>query len=59
MASYIEQVLGADEHVVATAKLTGWIYLFPAILTVATIRLLCGRPAIRQAPCRPYFRLRS
>lgn len=41
MASYIEQVLGKDEQIVATAKLTRWIYLVPAIFTIATLGLLC------------------
>ena len=41
MASYIEQVLGRDEHIVATANLTGWIYVGPAILTLFTFGLLC------------------
>jgi uncharacterized membrane protein YdbT with pleckstrin-like domain len=41
MASYIEQMLGRDEKIVATAKITGWIYLGPAIFTVFTLGLLC------------------
>ncbi|HEX5254593.1 MAG TPA: PH domain-containing protein [Mycobacterium sp.] len=41
MASYIEQVLGRDENIVATAKITGWIYFGPALLTVCTLGLLC------------------
>lgn len=41
MASYIEQILGRDEKIVATAKVTGWIYFGPALLTIVTIGLLC------------------
>jgi uncharacterized membrane protein YdbT with pleckstrin-like domain len=41
MANYIEQVLGRDERIVATAKITGWIYFGPALLTVFTLGLLC------------------
>ena len=41
MASYIEQILGRDEKIVATAKITGWIYFGPALLTVFTLGLLC------------------
>lgn len=40
MASYIEQVLGRDEKIVATAKITGWVYFGPALLTVFTFGLL-------------------
>jgi len=40
MASYIEQVLGRDEEIIATAKITGWIYLGPALLTACTFGLL-------------------
>lgn len=40
MASYIEQVLGRDEQIVATAKITSWIYLGPAIITICTLGLL-------------------
>jgi uncharacterized membrane protein YdbT with pleckstrin-like domain len=39
MASYIEQVLGRDEEVVATATITGWVYLVPAIIVVCTFGL--------------------
>jgi len=41
MASYIEQVLGRDEKIVATAKITGWTYAGPVLLTVVTFGLLC------------------
>jgi uncharacterized membrane protein YdbT with pleckstrin-like domain len=41
MASYIEQVLGRDEKIIATAKITGWIYFGPALLTIFTFGLLC------------------
>lgn len=41
MANYIEQILGPDEKIVATAKVTGWIYFGPALLTIVTIGLLC------------------
>lgn len=41
MASYIEQILGRDEKIVATAKITGWIYFGPVLLTVATLGILC------------------
>jgi uncharacterized membrane protein YdbT with pleckstrin-like domain len=40
VASYIEEVLGRDEHIVATAKITGWIYLIPILITVCTFGLL-------------------
>jgi uncharacterized membrane protein YdbT with pleckstrin-like domain len=40
MASYIEQVLGRDEKIIATAKITGWIYFGPALLTVVTLGVL-------------------
>ena len=40
MASYIEQVLGRDERLVATARVTGWVYLTPAIITICTFGLL-------------------
>jgi uncharacterized membrane protein YdbT with pleckstrin-like domain len=41
MTSYIEQVLGPDEEIIATAKITGWIYLGPVLLTIFTFGLLC------------------
>jgi uncharacterized membrane protein YdbT with pleckstrin-like domain len=41
MANYIEQILGRDEKIVATAKITGWIYFGPALLTIVTLGLLC------------------
>jgi uncharacterized membrane protein YdbT with pleckstrin-like domain len=41
MASYIEQVLGRDEKIIATAKITGWIYFGPVLVTVFTFGLLC------------------
>jgi uncharacterized membrane protein YdbT with pleckstrin-like domain len=40
LASYIEQILGRDERLVATARLTACIYLVPLILTIATFGLL-------------------
>jgi uncharacterized membrane protein YdbT with pleckstrin-like domain len=41
MANYIEQVLGRDEEIIATARITGWIYFGPALLTIVTLGLLC------------------
>jgi uncharacterized membrane protein YdbT with pleckstrin-like domain len=41
MATYIERILGPDEKIIATAKITGWIYFGPALLTVFTLGLLC------------------
>jgi uncharacterized membrane protein YdbT with pleckstrin-like domain len=40
MASYIEQQLGRDERVVARAKVTGWIYFLPALVTLVTMGIL-------------------
>lgn len=40
MPSYIEEVLGRDEKIVATAKITGWVYLWPVIYTVITFGIL-------------------
>jgi uncharacterized membrane protein YdbT with pleckstrin-like domain len=40
VASYIEQVLGRDEKLIATAKITGWVYLTPAIITLCTFGML-------------------
>ena len=40
MATYIEQVLGRDEHIISTAKITGWVYLGPIIITVLTFGVL-------------------
>lgn len=37
MPNYIEQALGRDESVIANAKITGWIWLLPAIVTVVTL----------------------
>ena len=41
MASYIEQMVSHDERIVATAKITGWIYFGPVLLTMCTLGLLC------------------
>lgn len=41
MGNYIEQVLGRDEKIIASAKITGWIYFGPALLTIFTFGLLC------------------
>lgn len=40
MTSYIEQSLGRDEEIVATAKITGWVYFVPVLFTVFTMGLL-------------------
>lgn len=40
MTSYIEQSLGRDEEIVATAKITGWVYFVPVLFAVFTMGLL-------------------
>lgn len=36
MASYIEQVLGRDEQILATAQITRWVWLWPIVITIIT-----------------------
>lgn len=51
MGSYIDGTLGPQETVVASAKVTGWIWLWPVIATVLTMGWLCPIllfPLIRQ-----------
>jgi uncharacterized membrane protein YdbT with pleckstrin-like domain len=40
MASYVEQVLGRDEELVGTAKITAWVWFWPVVLTVITVGVL-------------------
>lgn len=36
MASYIEQVIARDEEILATAKITMWVWLWPVVITILT-----------------------
>ena len=40
MASYIDQIRGRDEDLVATARITNWIWFVPVVLTIVSFGLL-------------------